>query len=336
MSINGKSVLIVAVMRNEGPYILEWLAHHFSIGFDELLIFTNDCDDNTDHILDRLEELLPGKVKHQPNPKIMFRDRGVWHIMALRYAASFGKYQKATWRYATDADEFLFLKTPEQTLDSLLEATGETDVISFTSIGFNSSNQKRLNSQLTTDRFTSMSRNYDQVPDNGKPMISAVKTLFRGSIQGAWRPHRPVTPEFSKTGQRWINGSAEVMPASFTDGSYKGIDPQPTRKFAQMHHYAIKSAEAFLIKVDRGDAVDPARLGRSQGYWANYNQLGAEETCACHHNQAFKDLYEYFLSDRQLRELHEMSLQIHKDKVARILKTPAGETLAREIGYFEK
>lgn len=26
--INGEKVLIVATMKNEGPYILEWVAHH--------------------------------------------------------------------------------------------------------------------------------------------------------------------------------------------------------------------------------------------------------------------------------------------------------------------
>ena len=37
--------LIVTCMKNEGPFILEWLAYHRMIGVDDFLIYTNDCDD---------------------------------------------------------------------------------------------------------------------------------------------------------------------------------------------------------------------------------------------------------------------------------------------------
>ncbi len=41
-------------MRNEGPYILEWLAHHRAIGVRDALIYSNDCDDGSDALLDLL------------------------------------------------------------------------------------------------------------------------------------------------------------------------------------------------------------------------------------------------------------------------------------------
>lgn len=37
--------MIVTMMKNEGPYIVEWVAHHLAVGFDRFLVFTNDCDD---------------------------------------------------------------------------------------------------------------------------------------------------------------------------------------------------------------------------------------------------------------------------------------------------
>ena len=57
MAIGGEKALLLAVMRNEGPYIIEWMAHHFALGIDDLLVFTNFCTDNTDKILDRIEEM---------------------------------------------------------------------------------------------------------------------------------------------------------------------------------------------------------------------------------------------------------------------------------------
>ena len=32
-------------MRNEAPFILEWIAYHRAIGFDDFLIYSNDCSD---------------------------------------------------------------------------------------------------------------------------------------------------------------------------------------------------------------------------------------------------------------------------------------------------
>ena len=63
MSLN-YNALLVGIMKNEGPYVLEWVAHHLAVGFGNILIFSNDCDDQTDRILDRLDEMQ--LVKHCP------------------------------------------------------------------------------------------------------------------------------------------------------------------------------------------------------------------------------------------------------------------------------
>ncbi|MBL4751427.1 MAG: glycosyltransferase family 2 protein [Amylibacter sp.] len=38
-------------MKNEGPYLLEWVAHHKALGFDHIVVCTNDCEDFTVEIL---------------------------------------------------------------------------------------------------------------------------------------------------------------------------------------------------------------------------------------------------------------------------------------------
>ena len=52
-----RRILLVATMRNEGPYVSEWLAYHRSIGFTDVLVCTNDCVDGSPELLDRLEQL---------------------------------------------------------------------------------------------------------------------------------------------------------------------------------------------------------------------------------------------------------------------------------------
>lgn len=335
MTIGGERTLMLTVMRNEGPYILEWLAHHFTLGLDDLLIFTNFCTDNTDKILDRLELLMPHRVKHQPNPKVMFPDRGRWHIMALRYAGHFGRYKSADWLYVTDADEFLNLKSDIQNLDDLFEVTGPADAISFTSVAFNSNGHKAASRDLVTQRFTQTSTDFDGAAKAKTPAITAVKTLYRNAIEGARRPHRPVTVEFSKSGGRWINGSGEAMPPEWTDGDTKAIEGNGTRTYAQLNHYAIKSAAEFLLKVDRGDAVMAERLGASERYWSHGNRQGNTDMSGVGLSQKAQEMYDYFLSDPELRALHEQSFELREAQLAALLKTEQGHDLAQKIGYFD-
>jgi hypothetical protein len=335
MPIRNDKTLMLTVMRNEGPYILEWIAHHFTLGIDDLLIFTNHCTDNTDKILDRLEVLMPHRVKHQPNPKVMFPDRGMWHIMALRFAGHFGRYRVADWLYVTDADEFLNLKGDLQNLDDLLDATGETDAVSFTSVAFNSHQRKHASKDFVTERFTQTSTDFEGASASGKPAFTAVKTLYKNSIVGPRRPHRPVTKEFSKTGATWVDGSGQKLPASWTDGAGKAIDGHGTRDFAQVNHYAIKSAAEFLLKVDRGDAVNADRLGASEKYWNHANRTGVTDESGVGLSPAAQEMYDYFLSDPELRALHEESFELRETQLANILKTEGGEELAKAIGYFD-
>ncbi len=332
MGIGNEKTLMLTVMRNEGPYVLEWIAHHFALGIDDLLIFTNYCSDNTDRILDRIEVLWPHRVKHQPNPKIMFPKQGVWHIMALRYAGNFGRYHAADWLYVTDADEFLNLKNPSGTLDGFFDQAGAADAVSFTSVAFNSNGHKHETTDLVTTRYTQTTMDLD---DTDQEIITAVKTLYRNKIKGPRRPHRPVTKTFSTTGFKWINGSGEQMPASFTDSDYKGINAVPTRAFGQVNHYSIKSAAEFLLKVDRGDAVQAERLGASEQYWNHANRAGGLDTSNVGLSPAAQDIYDYLLADPVLKQLHEQSFELRQTRLAAILETENGQDLARRIGYYD-
>ncbi len=42
---------VVAIMKNEGPYIKEWLDYHIAAGVDMFYLYDNDSDDNTTEIL---------------------------------------------------------------------------------------------------------------------------------------------------------------------------------------------------------------------------------------------------------------------------------------------
>jgi hypothetical protein len=57
-----RTITLVATMRNEGPFLLEWVAYHRLIGFNDVLICTNDCVDGSPELLDALQN--HGLLRH--------------------------------------------------------------------------------------------------------------------------------------------------------------------------------------------------------------------------------------------------------------------------------
>ena len=56
---------LISSVKDEGPFLLEWVAHHLVLGFDRILIASNDCSDGTDRLLAALDGA--GYVRHVPN-----------------------------------------------------------------------------------------------------------------------------------------------------------------------------------------------------------------------------------------------------------------------------
>jgi hypothetical protein len=335
--MNGETVLMVTAMKNEGPYVLEWVAHHLGLGVDGILVISNDCDDQTDRLLDRLSQIAP--VYHRINPKVMFRTQGNWQVMALRYARQHSFYQDADWILHSDADEFLQISAGDGSLQAFHTAAaaraGRFDVVSFTSMPFNSAGVTRFVDAPVISQFTSMSKAYAARRAAGEPEVNAVKTMFRNAVEFAVRRnHRPLMAGFSAAGHVWINGSGAVMPPDFADGKTKGMDAITSTDLAQINHYAIKSAEAFLIKQDRGDVAGVNRLDTDRQYWEDYNAAGDSETRFAKLRPAAARLLKKFKADPLLAKLHAEAVAIHHAKAARLRADPARLPMLERLGLL--
>jgi len=99
-------VTVVLTVRNEGAFLLEWLAHHQACGVTDFLVFSNDCDDGTDAMLDRLDAL--GWLTHVRNPG-PHPEGPQW--AALKLADTHPLVTGADWLLPLDIDEFVNVHT---------------------------------------------------------------------------------------------------------------------------------------------------------------------------------------------------------------------------------
>ena len=112
--------LVLSTMKNEGPFVLEWVAHHRAIGFDGFVIFSNDCTDGTDRILDRLDdaaaELDVALARMPYAPRTLLEWARVAHAMGDTAAAiealemALDTWAEADAGYAPAAEARVFLE----------------------------------------------------------------------------------------------------------------------------------------------------------------------------------------------------------------------------------
>jgi len=113
----------------------------------------------------------------------------------------------------------------------------------------------------------------------------------------------------------------------------------------QLNHYAVRSAESFLVKRDRGRVN---HVDRDQGlaYWFRMNNNFEEETSILKRLPMMKDELAKLMSDPEIAAAHAHSVKCHRAKIDELKATEnyskfygeltgeRQEKLARLHGHF--
>lgn len=167
----GNRTVIVTTMKNEGPFILEWLAYHRAIGVEDFLIYTNDCTDGTDDMLALLQR--HGIVQHRDNP-YRTSDQKPQHA-ALAAADAEPIVANADWAVCMDVDEFINIHAGDGTLTDLFAATQGANLISMTWRLFGNADVHEFDDRPIIQQFTQCAPEVIRKPHQAW----GFKTLFR-------------------------------------------------------------------------------------------------------------------------------------------------------------
>lgn len=265
--------LLVSTVRNEGPYLLEWLAYHRAIGIDGFCLFSNDCTDGTNLLLNRLDAM--GVVRHFDNPLGPRMDP---QRAAYSRAGRMDWVRAADWVLILDADEFLNVHAGDRTVDALIDACPGADAISVNWRFMGSNGRAHFDADaLVTERFTRGSS--FEAPENG--LVWGFKTLFRPRRFDFFGVHRPKF-EKDKDPQpdwvNWVNGDGRDVSAALVAKGWRSGRDTLGYSLAQVNHYAVKSREDFLLKRLRGTANSKNRDRIDTGYWDRFDINTVEDT----------------------------------------------------------
>ncbi len=315
-----ESVVAVTTMRNEGPFILDWVAYHLAVGVTHFLVYTNDCDDPTNEILDVLQ--TRGVVTRVDN-NITSEERPQW--AALEAANQHPRVKPADAVIVMDIDEFINVHTGDGTLTALFQASGDPDLISMTWRLFGSAGQVNFEDQPPPLRFTMAAPRNCRKPHQ----CWGMKTILRRSAPyaqlGVHRPLKPTGPM-----PHWTNGSGQQMPEKYVSEGWRSSKHSWGYELVTLNHYAVRSVESFLVKRDRGRTN---HVSRPQGieYWNVFNRNDETDTSIEPRWQKAAPLSEVFRRDPELAALHKKAVDWHKTRISELKKLPVESALFRAL-----
>jgi len=242
--------VIVACMRDEALFVVEWVAHHLALGFDRIIVFTNDCSDGTDALLKAMAAALP--VEHYDNPGPY--TAGTIQKQALEMAFDLPQVRQAEWVLHIDADEYLNVTVGNRRIDDLIALFPDVDAIAIQWRHFGSAGVAQWQPGSVVETFT---RCEAEVPVPGANAEIGFKTLFRPQKFKMMGVHTPKLP-WRKRVPVVVNTAGTPMPIealmSRRKSGYKVEAAHCTWANACLHHHHVKSDDLHLLKHARGDA----------------------------------------------------------------------------------
>ena len=313
-SLPAPDCLIATCMKDEGPFILEWLAWHKSIGIKNFVVFTNDCTDGTVEILDRLDAL--GELRHLANPALVSGST-YFQPAALSYIPLLPEWRRASHFISIDVDEFINVRAGKGHIHDLFAATGPFDALSMSELNHGSNSQVTFEPGFVTEQFP---LHQTERPGRHKA-LRGVKTITRISDRlDMPRNHRPDFRE-DVDDLVWLDGSGRALDSLRDDASLNGIDVRGTYDLVVLDHFPLRSLESFLIKMFRGDVVIKDKSA-SQRYWRLRNRNDVQSSTFERQRPEFHAYYQKLISDPKLSALHKATCNFHTERAAELLEIP--------------
>lgn len=245
-----KRFCVLATARNEGPYLLEWIAYYLHLGVDTVLIYTNNNTDGSDDLLAALHSAgVIHWVQNEVEEGTVAQHKAYAHAFAVSPITI-----DHDWVLTVDLDEFLVLDrkyfpTLHEWVFWLERRPIDVIVLNWRFCGPNG--QRDWSDEFIMRRFASEDGHFDQT----------IKSMCRPQRVIGSNEHFPVAyyrEPLSFVDDRGVAHIGWEGNLSFT--------AVPSSRYAWINHYWNKSAQEFLWKWSRNRGNEPLKVSELQTF----------------------------------------------------------------------
>jgi hypothetical protein len=243
---------ITTIQRNRGPWIAEWIAFHYLVGFRKFYFYPHLCTDNTEGVLKNLQKNFDIKI-------FKFTPRS--HNTQLEcYQYSCGYFlKKVDWMAFLDSDEFLF-PTSQNKIDMVLNEFADKPLSALGAYWsvFGSSGHIKEPKGLIIENYKRRSK--DNFEANRH-----IKSIVRGKLLGI----NPRDPHLFSTPQGTFDENLRPITSGWTNY-------QPTYNKLRINHYTCQSREYFIKSKKDTRGPDGGDI-RDEKWWEENDRNEIED-----------------------------------------------------------
>jgi glycosyltransferase involved in cell wall biosynthesis len=217
---------ILSIMKNEAPYLAEWIEYHLLVGVEKFWLVNNDSDDNT-------EEVLAPYIEAGIVIYLNFTGRG--QQFAIYNSLRNTLKEESFWLAIMDIDEFL-LPVDGRSVPEILRARECFPAISVNWVMYGSNGQLTKQPGLVIERFKNHT-SWDHIINRH------IKTIVRPRMVRRYAVHDHI-----------YQGRCRSRDVLRRRNRLEFWDQPPVFDVLRMNHYWTKSREEFQAKRWRGRA----------------------------------------------------------------------------------
>ncbi len=265
---------LISSMKDEGPFILEWVAHHRVLGFDRICVASNDCRDGTDRLLAALA--AAGYVEHVAN--VVAAGQIPQHAGYEAMRAQL-RIDDTEWLMMLDADEFLNVHVGGHRVGDLTAVAGDADIVALHAMCFTGGPE--VNWQpgpicpISPWRLA-----LDHKANKARKSLTRNPARFKGIHNHSLVGFKGMTDKLQVMGGDGVQYNLTKGVPIWQQLRQGPLDGQP-HLLAQYNHYAVKTWDTFNLRRERGRGAvavtDESTARHTEAYFMDRNMAEAQD-----------------------------------------------------------
>ena len=303
-------------MRNEGPFLVEWVCWYRMLGFTDVVVVTNNCTDHTPELLDALQAHgLVHHIRHDVAPgQRITRAK-------LNAAASHKAVRRCNWLMICDVDEFLVIHRGEGRIGDLIDLSTTEPAYLGMSLNwrvFGTSGRKNFEDRPVHRQFT-------HAHEATHRSSRFVKSIFRQvKFFSHLGEHSPRGFDYDRAAQRrgheggiWVNAEGVKLPRWAPLQTHLTVMPEAlvSHDVAQINHYMLRSEETYSLKHGTKSPVALGDRYRAR-YFTTANGGRAVDLSAFRYAARFDAVHEQVMALPDVARLHALCCADHVKAIA--------------------